>query len=79
MSETVTLTRTTRALEGLVRFFQLGRSVEQPGIITSSHTATWHMAGMIEHLHTLRADQAEQLRRGEQSVSPVRPDEEPTP
>ncbi|MEV4227269.1 hypothetical protein AB0J81_09195 [Streptomyces bobili] len=78
MSETVTLSRATRALEGLGRAFQLGRSVDQPGIITSSHTTTWHMAGMIEHLHTLRADQAEQLRRGELDVSPVRPDEEPT-
>lgn len=45
--------------------FQLGQSVERPGIIGAAHTATWHMAGMIEHLHALRSDQAEELQRGE--------------
>lgn len=75
MSETVTFAGPTRALAELERAFQLGSGVTQPGITTATHAATWHMAGMIEHLHGLREDQAERLRRGE---LPVRPGEETT-
>lgn len=72
MSSTVTFEGSTRALRKLEHAFQLGSSVEQPGIITATHTATWHMAGMIEQLHTLRAEQAEHLR-GELDAAPERP------
>lgn len=75
MSETVTLAGPTRALRELEHAFEFGSSVEQPGIITATHTATWHMAGMIEQLRSLRADQVEQIRQG---GLPVRPGEETT-
>lgn len=67
MSNTPTLTRAAHAMGQLSHAFQFGRSVEQPGIITAAHTATWHMAGMIEHLHVLHSDQAKELRRGEET------------
>lgn len=70
MSNTVALTRVTQAVAALDHAFQLGPSVECPGVVTATHTATWHMAGLIEQLHTLRADQTEELRRGELSAGP---------
>lgn len=78
MSETIARSGAARAIRKLDHAYQFGQSVEQPGIITAAHTATWHMAGMIEQLHALRRDQAEQLRRGELSAGPVCPGEEPT-
>ena len=78
MNQTITFEGPTRAMAEVERAFQFGRSVEHPGIITAAHTATWHMAGMIEHLHALRGDQLEELQRGALSAGPVRPDEEPT-
>jgi hypothetical protein len=72
MNSSVIFEGPTRALRELDRAFQFGSSVEQPGIISAAHTATWHMAGMIEQLHTLRAEQAEQLR-GELDAAPERP------
>lgn len=66
MTETTTLHGPTRALHTLGHAFQFGRSVAQPGIITATHTATWHMAGLIEQLRSLRDDQVKQLRNGKQ-------------
>ena len=63
MSDTVTLARVTHALGGLSDAFQFGESVERPGIITAAHTATRHMAEMIELLRSLREDQIAQFRR----------------
>ena len=79
MNQPISLSGTTRAMAELERAFQFGRSAERPGIITAAHTATWHVAGMIERLRSLRDDCMESIRRGELSVGPVRPDEEPTP
>ncbi|MFD4547262.1 hypothetical protein [Streptomyces sp. NPDC058466] len=76
MSETIALTRAAHAMGQLDQAFQLGRSVQQPGIITAAHMATWHMAGMIEHLHAMHADAAEDLRRGAIGAGPVHPDQE---
>ncbi|MFE2486004.1 hypothetical protein ACFXGR_22440 [Streptomyces mirabilis] len=78
MSETITFEGPTRALAGLEHAFRLGQSVKRPGIITAAHTATWHMAVMIEHLNGMRSDFAEELRRQALDAGPVRPDEEPT-
>lgn len=81
MSHTVTLTGPARAMGRLEHAFSLGRSVELPGIVTAAHTATWHMAGMIEELRTMHADFGEALRRGELGTAPERPvsGEETTP
>jgi hypothetical protein len=73
MSQTITFTGATRAMGKLERAFSLGRSVDQPGIVTAAHTATWHMAGMIEHLRTLHDDCVDAVRRGELTPAPVRP------
>jgi hypothetical protein len=64
MTQTVTLSGPTQAMRGVEHAFQFGPSVELPGITTATHTATGHMAEMIEHLRTLWDDQAEELRRG---------------
>ena len=78
MSQTVSLQGVTRTLAQLEHAFSLGRSVERPGVVTATHTATWHMAGMIELLHKQRADLADRLRHGQAPALPVTPDEEPT-
>jgi hypothetical protein len=67
MTQTVTLAGVTRSLSQLDNAFQLGQSVRQPGIITAVHTATWHMAGVIEQLRVLREDAVKQMRREELS------------
>lgn len=78
MSETSPLSRVTGAAARLDHAFQLGQSVDQPGIITSAPTATWHIAGMIEHLRSLREEQVERLKLNQWSASLVCPDEEET-
>ncbi|MFE6412525.1 hypothetical protein ACFVOR_36960 [Streptomyces sp. NPDC057837] len=66
MTERTALHGPTRAMHALGQAFQFGQSVEQPGIITATHTATWHMAGLIEQLQSLRDDRVKQLRDGKQ-------------
>lgn len=63
MRENASLNGPARAVGVLRHAFEFGASVERPGVITATHAATWHMAGLIEQLHTLRSDQAELLRR----------------
>lgn len=63
MSKTMNLNGPARAVGALRHAFEFGASAERPGVITATHTATWHMAGLIEQLRTLRSDQVEQLRR----------------
>lgn len=75
----MTMARAARAAYRLDHAFQLGRSVEQPGIITAAHTATWHMAGMIEQLRSLRADRVDDhMQHEELSAGPVSPGAQPT-
>jgi hypothetical protein len=78
MSQTISFNGTTRAMAKLEHAITLGPSLEVPGIVTATHTATWHMAGMIEQLRAVHEDFGELLRRGELSAGLVRPDEEPT-
>lgn len=66
MTQRTALHGPTNALHALGRAFQFGPSVDQPGVITATHTATWHMAGLIEQLRSLREDQVKQLRDGNQ-------------
>lgn len=73
MSDIVTLTRVTHAVGKLENAFQFGESVERPGIIDAAHTATWHMAWMIELLRSLREDQIAQFRREQRGELPERP------
>lgn len=70
MTQTVTVPGTAQAMSRLEHAFQLGLGTERPGIITATHTATWHMAGMIEHLRTLWDDQTEELRRDQLGHGP---------
>lgn len=77
MSQTITLDGPTRAVRRLGDTFEFGQG-ERLGVTDAAHAATWHMAGMIEHLHAHREVFAERLRRGELGAGPVPPDEEPT-
>ncbi|WP_369214698.1 hypothetical protein [Streptomyces flavofungini] len=70
MTRAIPLGGVTQAVAALDRAFQFGPSVERQGVITVTHAATWHVAGLIEQLHKLRADQAERLRCGELSAGP---------
>lgn len=78
MSQTITLDGPTRALADLEHAFQLGRHVERPGVITAAHTAAWHMAGLIEQVHMMQSDFAEELRCRALGKRLVRSGEEPT-
>lgn len=78
-SQTIDFTGVARAVGELDHAFQFGQSVQRPGVIDATHAATWHMAGMIEHLRCLRDGQVEALKRGQLSAGPVSPDEEPNP
>lgn len=73
MSQTVTLNGTARAMADLERAFD-----GHPGVTDAAHTATWHVAGMIEQLRGMHEDFAELLRRRELSAGSARPDEETT-
>ena len=77
MSGTIACAGPTRALRELYHAFEFGESAESPGVIDATHAATWHVAGMIEQLRSLREAQVEALKRGQSSAGPVHPDEEP--
>ncbi|WP_148001926.1 hypothetical protein [Streptomyces sp. adm13(2018)] len=63
MGHTITFAGPTRAVAALCNAFEFGVSAERPGVIDTVHAATWRMAGLIEQLHALHADQAKQLQR----------------
>ncbi|MDQ0694166.1 hypothetical protein [Streptomyces sp. W4I9-2] len=55
------LNGTARAMRQLRHCYELGESVERPGIIDATQAATTHMAGLMEQLHNLRADRLVEL------------------
>lgn len=68
MSEqTVSLGGVTRALSKLDDAYQLGRSVEHPGLIDAARAGSSRMGGMLEQMRALHADRVEELRQRNQS------------
>lgn len=76
MRQTATLAGPARSVTALGRAFEFGPGNGHLGVTDAAHTATWHMAGLVEQLHALHETCAEQLHRGE--LDPVHPHEEPT-
>lgn len=61
------LTGIARAMRQLRHAYELGESVERPGIIDVTQAANTHMAGLMEQLHNLRADRLVELTHPRES------------
>lgn len=72
MSQTIDLAGVTRSMRALDWTFQFGQSNENPSFGEAAHTATWHMAGLIELLRTTQEIAVEQFRRAQRGELPQR-------